>query len=132
MELVLPETAETLLTYEHYNWNGYAAVTRNRFGTGTAYYIGCMMDDRLLEKILLKALDDAGIDNAERVYFPLIVRKGTNDFGKNVWYYLNYSNQERKLKNMYGDGIELLKGTLVKQGESIRIPPWDVKVVESL
>ncbi len=132
MELVLPETAETLLTYEHYNWNGYAAVTRNRFGTGTAYYIGCMMDDRLLEKILLKALDDAGIDNAERVYFPLIVRKGTNDFGKNVWYYLNYSNQERKLKNMYGDGIELLKGTLVKQGESIRIPPWDVKVVERL
>ena len=132
MELVLPETAETLLTYEHYNWNGYAAVTRNRFGTGTAYYIGCMMDDRLLEKILLKALDDAGIDNAGRVYFPLIVRKGTNDFGKNVWYYLNYSNQERKLKNMYGDGIELLKGTLVKQGESIRIPPWDVKVVERL
>lgn len=132
MELVLPETAETLLTYEHYNWNGHAAVTRNRFGTGTAYYIGCMMDDRLLEKILLKALDDAGIDNAGRVYFPLIVRKGTNDFGKNVWYYLNYSNQERKLKNMYGDGIELLKGTLVKQGESIRIPPWDVKVVERL
>ena len=36
----------------------------------------------LLEKILLKALDDAGIDNAERVYFPLIVRKGTNDFGR--------------------------------------------------
>lgn len=132
MELVLPETAETLLTYEHDNWSGYAAVTRNQFGAGTAYYIGCMMDDGLLEKIFSKVLVDAGIDDEGRAHFPIIIRKGTNDFGKDVWFYLNYSSQEEELRNVYGDGTELLKGTLVKEGESIKIPAWGVKIIEGL
>ena len=132
MELVLPETAEVLLTYDHDNWNGYAAATRNLFGAGKAYYIGCMMEDTLLERVLIKALVDAGIMDAGKIRFPLIIRKGINDFGKKVWFYLNYSGQEQKLKSGYGDGTDLLTGALVKEGEVIRIPAWGVKIVENL
>lgn len=130
MELVIPETAETLLAYAHYNWNGYAAVTRNHFGKGNAYYIGCMTDSGLLEKILRKALGDAGIEYMEETRFPVIVRKGLNDFGKNVRFYFNYSGREQTAKHRCADGTELFTGAPVKEGEEIRIPAWGVKIVE--
>lgn len=132
MELVLPETAEVLLAYDHYKWNGHAAVTRNQSGAGTAYYIACMMDDALLEKILLKALESAGITDVGKVHFPVIIRKGTNSFGRNVWFCLNYSGQEQGLEFRYGAGTELLAGEMVKEGECIRVPAWGVKIIESL
>lgn len=93
MELLTLDGAEALAYYEHYNWNGYAAVTRNHFAEGYAYYIGCMMDQELLKRILIKALEDAGIKNIVKEEFPVIVRKGMNDFGKSVWFYLNYGNK---------------------------------------
>ena len=130
MELIIPETAETLLAYDHDNWNGYAAVTRNHFGKGNAYYIGCMTEEGLLEKILQKALGDAGIDRMEE-RFPVIVRKGRNDFGKNVWFYFNYSGQEQTAAHRHANGTELLSGSPVGEGEEIRIPAWGVKIVES-
>ena len=40
MELLKPEGAEVLAEYEHYNWKGYAAITRNQYGKGMAYYLG--------------------------------------------------------------------------------------------
>ena len=86
----------------------------------------------LFRSVLIKALGDAGIMDAGKIRFPLIIRQGTNDFGKKVWFYLNYSGQEQKLKSAYGDGTELLTGALVKEGEDIKIPAWGVKIIENL
>ena len=36
MELLKLDGAEVLVYYDHYNWNGYAAVTRNHFAEGYA------------------------------------------------------------------------------------------------
>lgn len=130
MELLIPEGAQGLASYEHYNWKGYTAVTRNSYGKGAAYYIGCMMDEQLLVNILSGALKDADVvyDKAKR--FPVILRKGKNDFGRTVWFYLNYSDKEQTVVHECGDGIELLKGTEVKTGESIVLKAWDLKVIE--
>ena len=130
MELLIPEGAQSLASYEHYNWKGYTAVTRNSYGKGAAYYIGCMMDEQLLVNILSGALKDADVvyDKAKR--FPVILRKGKNDFGRTVWFYLNYSDKEQTVVHECGDGIELLKGTEVKTGESIVLKAWDLKVIE--
>lgn len=130
MELLIPEGAQSLASYEHYNWKGYTAVTRNSYGKGAAYYIGCMMDEQLLVNILSGALKDADVvyDKAKR--FPVILRKGKNDFGRTVWFYLNYSDKEQTVVHECGDGIELLKGTEIKTGESIVLKAWDLKVIE--
>ncbi len=50
MELLKSEGAEILASYDHYNWDGYAAVTRNACGKGYAYYIG-MYDRQSCSKI---------------------------------------------------------------------------------
>ena len=47
MELLMPQEAEVLAFYDHYNWKEYAAITKNHYEKGTAIYIGCMTDDIL-------------------------------------------------------------------------------------
>ena len=130
MELLLPDTAQVLASYGHENWKEYAAVTRNTYGQGTAYYIGCMTDEGLLARILEKALADAGLSVPEEGGFPLIIRKGINDFGKTVCFYLNYSDQEQKVQYGYADGMDLLTGTVVRTGEYFTVPAWDLKMIE--
>lgn len=130
MELLKPEGAQTLASYEHYNWKDYSAVTRNSYGKGKAYYIGCMTDEQVLKRIYVKALKDAGVKAEENREFPVIIRKGKNDFGKKVWFYLNYSDKEQKVLHEYDTGVDLLTGAEVRQGQSIVLSPWDLMIVE--
>lgn len=129
MELLKLDGAEVLVYYDHCNWNGYAAVTRNHFAEGYAYYIGCMMDQELLKRILIKALEDAGIKNIVKEEFPVIVRKGINDFGKSVWFYLNYSEKEKMALYEGSDGRDVLTGESVKHQDNISIPAWGVRMI---
>lgn len=130
MELLVPEDAQSLAGYEHYNWKGYTAVTRNCYGQGKAYYIGCMTDEQLLTNILSSALKDANVKYEQGKRFPVILRKGKNDLGRTVWFYLNYSDKEQTTVHEYPDGIELLTGKEVKSGAPITLSAWDLKIIE--
>lgn len=130
MELLLPEGAQTLASYEHYNWKEYSAVTRNCYGQGKAYYIGCMTDEQVLRRIFDRALADAGVSAESHKSFPVILRKGKNDFGKKVWFYLNYSDKEQEICHEYDAGVDLLTGDKIKQGQSFVLSAWNLKIIE--
>lgn len=135
MELLIPEGAEVLASYDHYNWNRYAAVTRNHCEKGYAYHIGCMTEEGFLKKVFLKkvflrALEDAGIRRETECEFPLIVRKGVNDLGKTVRFYLNYSGQEQAEVPVCADGRDLLSGDEIRKEERMTIPAWGLRIVE--
>lgn len=130
MEMLIPEGAQVLASYDHYNWGKYAAVTKNRFGKGCAYYLGCMTGKEILEKVLQDALQEAKVEiPGER--FPLIVRNGKNDLGKNVRFYLNYSAEEQTVQSNIPSGYDLIEGTEVKGGDTLTIGPWGVRIVET-
>lgn len=129
MELLIPDSAEVLAAYEHYNWKEYAAITKNHYGKGVAVYLGCMFSNSLLEKILNAAMRDAMVEMTEEK-FPLIVRKGVNSSGKTVRYYLNYSAEEQTTSNRFSDGVELLSGNEIKNQGPIHIAPWNLRIVE--
>ena len=129
MELLVPEGAEVLASYEHYNWKDYAAITKNQYGKGTAVYIGCMTDQETLKAVMRDVLCNAQVDLPEYSY-PVIVRKGINDFGKQIRYFLNYSAEEQKVPYLYEKGLELLSGKQVESKEILTIPAWDVKIIE--
>ena len=129
MELLMPQEAEVLASYDHYNWNEYAAITKNHYGKGTAIYIGCMTDDNTLKAVITEALNSAETEIPE-YNWPVIVRKGTNDLGKCVRYILNYSAGEQKVVYHGADGTELFSGDAVQDGETIIVSPWNVKIVE--
>lgn len=129
MELLKPEGAEVLAGYEHYNWKGYAAITRNKYGMGMAYYLGCMTDNATLQNVIKAALGDAGVKLSGYGY-PVIVREGTNDLGKTVRYFLNYSAKEQSVAYKYSDGEDVLTGETIKAESLLIIPAWDVRIVE--
>ena len=129
MELLKPEGAEVLAEYEHYNWKGYAAITRNQYGKGMAYYLGCMTDNATFQNVIKAALGDAGVKLSGYGY-PVIVREGTNDLGKTVRYFLNYSAKEQSVASKYSDGEDVLTGETIKAESQLIIPAWDVWIVE--
>ena len=131
MELLMPQEAEVLASYDHYNWKEYAAITKNHYRKGTAIYIGCMTDDNTLKAVLTEALNSAEVEIPEYSW-PVIVRKGTNDLGKCVRYILNYSAEEQKVVYHGADGTELFSEESVQDGDSITVLPWNVKIIEEI
>lgn len=129
MELLVSEGAEVLASYEHYNWKDYAAITRNHYGKGQAVYIGCMTDEETLKSVYKAVLPEADVEIPE-YHYPIIVRKGLNDLGKTVCYFLNYSGMELEMPYDYKNGIELLENTAVENGTALQMPAWGVKIVE--
>ena len=129
MELLTADGAEVLASYEHCNWKDYAAITRNHYGKGQAVYIGCMTDEDTLKAVYKAVLPEAGVEIPE-YHYPIIVRKGTNDLGKTIRYFLNYSAVELEMPYEYKNGEELLENTSVEKGAALQIPAWGVKIVE--
>ena len=124
-------SVQVLATYDHPSWGRFAAVTRNTCGKGTATYLGCQTTKAMLKEILLDTLNDAGIADASgRPEFPVIIRIGINQFGKEIVYYLNYSPKEQIVTYQGIDGVELFGDTPVKEGETVHIPAWDLKIIE--
>ena len=129
MELLMPQEAEVLASYDHYNWKEYAAITKNHYGKGTAIYIGCMTDDNTLKAVLTEALNSAEVEIPEYSW-PVIVRKGINDLNKCVRYILNYSAEEQNVIYHGANGTELFSEESVQDGKSIAVLPWNLKIVE--
>ena len=91
--------------------------------------MGCMTGNTVLERLLDDLLKEAGVERAgER--FPVIVRKGKNDFGRTVRFYLNYSAQRQTADCGSSDSRELLSGRGLKRRETFVIEPWGVKILE--
>ncbi len=130
MELLIPEGAETLASYEHYSWNGYAAVTRNTYGKGSAYYIGCMMDEPVLASLLRLLLNDAGIQPEPENLCGITIRSGINKAGHGVHFYLNYSARECSVPYSYPDSTDLFTGETIATGALISAAPWGFRILE--
>ena len=129
MELLMPQEAEVLAFYDHYNWKEYAAITKNHYGKGTAIYIGCMTDDNTLKAVLTEALNSAEVEIPEYSW-PVIVRKGINDLNKCVRYILNYSAEEQNVIYHGANGTELFSEESVQDGDTVTVLPWNLKIVE--
>ncbi|MHA6531310.1 beta-galactosidase [Paenibacillus sp. BAC0078] len=131
MELITPTTAEVLLRYDHPHWGEYAAVTRNRYGKGSATYIGCMTSSEMAESILKAAVQEAGLWGADQeLDFPLIVKTGVNQQNQTVRYYFNYSDAPQSLVYPHGPARELLSGRTVAPREELELSPWGFVILE--
>ena len=109
MELLLPDTAETLALYDHPHWGDCAALTGNPFGQGYAAYLGCYADADVLKKLLGFLCEKAGVPMEEAVY-PLIIKRGINGLQKQITYYFNYSEKPQETVYHGPDARILLSG----------------------
>ncbi len=88
-DLVIPETAETVISYNSEYYKGTAAVTVNSFGKGRVWYVGCDLNDDALFK-LVKIISDKS--NAQYIPHPSgteIIKRSAN--GTEYLMLLNYT-----------------------------------------
>ena len=131
MELLEPQGARVLASYDHYAWNKYAAVTRNDYGKGTCIYLGCMTSSAYLKALIGALWQEKGLSDWKQDYaFPLVLTEGTNQEGKRLTWYLNYAKEPQRCICPQG-GTELLSGETYAPGQEIVVGGWDLRIVES-
>lgn len=135
MELITCDTAVPVLKYSHPAYERYAAAAKNQYGNGSTLYFGTMFEnDELLESVLLSFLHEAGFSggdlSSDAPHYPLIVKRGINDSGKELCYYLNYSKDPVSVTHHGKNGVELISEAAIVCGDKIDLGGWGVAVVE--
>lgn len=130
-ELIIPEGAAEIEKYEHRYWGTYAAVTKNNFGKGHAYYIGCWCDQDIVRDILKEAAEKAGVPaKPAGMEFPLIVRSGTTGTGAGIHFIFNYSEDKQSVSCPYEFVKELLTDREFRKGEMMEFSDWSTMILE--
>ncbi|MBQ9663615.1 MAG: beta-galactosidase [Oscillospiraceae bacterium] len=122
MELLEAEGAEVLKRYDDPHWGGYAALTRNRFGQGTAWYLGCTLKNGELKTALAQAAAAAGIAVPAQQWPIVSMQRGKLHF------VLNFSDAEQTLLCPVS-GQDRLTGETHREGEPLTLSPWGAAVL---
>lgn len=56
--------------------------------------------------------------------FPIIIRRGMNENAKNITFYFNYSDEEKRIIFVGNDGNELISNQRIQTGEELIIKSW--------
>jgi len=125
------DSAKALAYYDHHFFGRWPAITQNQYGAGKVIYEGTYLTDKLQKAVLKSALEDAGLSGPDQ-QLPAQVhtRSGTNDYGKTVRYFFNYSGTATSFKYQYKGGTDLLSSRPVKADDTVNLGPWDLAIVE--
>lgn len=131
MELLNPAEGTEVLAKYGKPWSDYAAITRNEFGKGWAEWVATLTDTEDVKPILLEAVKAAGVVDwaNELAGTPVRVRRGVNEAGEQITYFLNYSDEEQKV-TVHEAGVNLLNDAHVAEGSELILVPWGVAILE--
>jgi len=128
-EFLVPETADVIASFDDSYWH-FPAITRNQYGTGMLTYEGTVVTDTLQREIIRDVLKRAGLTGPDQNLSRSVrVRHGRNAQGKLLHYYLNFSGEEQPVSYAYGNGLDLLTGASLRQGQTLKLKPWDLAIV---
>jgi beta-galactosidase len=80
--------------------------------------------------VVFNKATEIGLTNDTQFKYPIVIKHGTNDMGKTIRYYLNYSANERTAVYNFTKGIDLFTGKVINKGDNIILKPWDLVIVE--
>jgi len=128
-EFLIPDTAQVIASFDDPYWH-FPAITRNQYRSGTLTYEGTYLTDALQREVILDVLKRAGLTSADQnLPAPIKVRHGHNKPGKLLHYYLNFSGKEQPFSYPYGNGLDLLTNTQLRQGQTLELHPWDLAII---
>ena len=132
MELLEPSSSDTemLARYQHPYWGKYAAITRHRYGKGSATYIGCHLSSQGMEQIFASLfVSEAAIRPIAEAAFPLIIRKAQTRAQQTLLFLLNFSASPQQVRNPLRQAKSLLENRRVEPEEQLEIAGWDVVIL---
>jgi beta-galactosidase len=125
-DLVHPEGAEPLASYERHFYAGTPAVTRHIFGDGAAYYLGTRPAERYMELLLEQVCRDAGVKAPlEAPPGVEVVRRKTEE--ASFLFALNHNTEPAELR-LNGPAQDMLTGR--EHDGTLILEPMDVVVLE--
>jgi beta-galactosidase len=129
-EMILPESAQTLLSYDHPFFGQFPAVTLNRHGKGTLVYEGTYPSNNLQRALVRDALQRAGLTSPDQQLPPAIkVRHGVAS-GRTLHYYLNVSAAAAEFTYPHTSGADLLTNKPLARNATLRLDPWGVAIIQ--
>ncbi|MFA6133571.1 MAG: beta-galactosidase [Phycisphaerae bacterium] len=122
-----PRGAEVLGAYQPWHMKKFAAVTRNKYRKGTAFYVGTVFNEEGFYDALMACVLKAG--RVRPILTPpegveVSVRQGK---GKKVLFVLNHTEDEKSVKVPVGK-LELLSGK--KTGATLTLGRYGVAVIK--
>ncbi|MFJ8047298.1 beta-galactosidase [Streptomyces luteogriseus] len=128
-EIVLPRGAETVATYGTDFYAGTPAVTRNRFGSGEAWYVATALDQQGVGQVVRRILtrhallgpyaDHPAVETATRVAPD----------GTRLLFLLNHAPEPARL-TAHTTATDLLTGKRVHEGEPLVLDPLGVAILQ--
>ena len=64
-DMVVPQGAQVLWRYDDPFYRSYAAITRNTYGQGAAYYLGTTPNQAILDQVLCQAMEEVGLERLD-------------------------------------------------------------------
>lgn len=130
-ELIHAETAEVLAEYKSDFYAGMPALTKNSYGSGTAYYIAARTENRFLEDFYSGLIDGLGLLKAVDCNLPEGVTAQLRTDGERRFVFLmNFSEDEKSLDLKNKSYRDIITGEDLS-GE-ITLPRYGVKILEEL
>lgn len=124
-DLIHPETAKVLAKYANEFYQGTAAITENQYGQGKAWYVGTKLDHAGLTQLFNHIVLAADIESLVAVGNQLEVTKRITKDGKELYFVLNMSNDERELPEKFAGYQDIL----TNQPAHKQMKAWDVQVL---
>ena len=119
------EGAEEIARYGSNFYAGTPAVTKNAFGKGYTYYVGTVLSEDGLAKVLDLACDGAGVASVIGEETELEVTRRISDAGA-VYFVMNFKDQELPLPTVFAGKKDLLSGRTMEEGEMLG--KYDVRI----
>lgn len=126
-DVVHARTAQALATFEQEYYTGSPAVTRNSFGSGTAFYVGTAPDQSGVEWLLEQVCETAGVSPVLS-NVPAGVELLQRADGNTSWLFVLNHSTEKVTVPLQQAGSDLLTGASVNG--SLELKPAGVAVIQ--
>lgn len=126
-DVIQLKSAQAIATFEQDYYAGNPAITWNRFGKGTAFYVGTALEQAGMDWLLVQACQTAGVEPvAARAAAGVELIRRAN--GSQTWLFaLNHSETEANIP-LNQPGYEMLSGTQLDK--SLHLEPRGVAIVQ--
>ncbi|GAB6168364.1 beta-galactosidase [Clostridium carnis] len=128
-DLIKANEAEILATYTSDFYKGNAAITKNKFGKGTAYYIASRTEKDFNKEFFNKIIKENSIQKNIDIDLPygVTVSKRENE-NKEFLFIQNYSDKKVEINLGKNNYIEISTGEVIK--DKIILDSFGVKILE--
>jgi len=127
-ELVIPQGAEVIGTYQADFYAGTPAVTRNRFGAGEGWYVAAGLDQAGVNWVVRRILDRHGLLGPYAHVPDLESAVRVAPDGTRIRFLLNHGEEPVELPACAA-GVDLLTGERVTAGAPLRLDRYGVLVL---